>query len=139
MRVIKDGLKCYNPTKSSVNAYLHRLLFVHRNTALRDGKTPTELLLGRPVRCPMLSRFTPMQELLYKPHKKASVKPVKFLIRQGHNTSLVVHEDGRTVTAHDAQLVPAAASDRPARNRRPVHRYPDVDPRTEGRDVASSD
>ena len=57
--------------------------------------------------------------------------PVTFLFRQGNNTSLVAHEDGRTVTAHDAQLTPSEEQ-RPTRQRNPVRRYPDVDPSQEG-------
>lgn len=136
VRVIKDGLKCFNPTKSSITAFIHRLLFVHRNTAMRDGQTPAQILLAYSARCPIISHYRPMQELLYRPHRNARVSPVKFLFRQGSNTSLVSHPNGRTVTAHDSQLVPAEDErERPRRDRRPVHRYPDVDPSTEGRDV----
>ena len=134
VRVVKDGLKCYNPAKSSVTAYVHRLLFVHRNTALRDGKTPAELLLGRGVRCPILSHYQPQQQLQYQARRGAEIVPVTFLVRQGKNTSLVAHPGGRMVTAHDAQLQDAGAhgdqlteprSDRrnPPRSRAPPARY----------------
>ena len=76
-----------------------------------------------------------MQQLLYKPHSKETVTPVKFLFKQGRNTSLVAHPDGRAIVAHDAQI--AVAPNRPQRIRRPVRRYPDVDPRLEGKDVVN--
>ena len=66
VRVVKDGLKGFDPAKSSVTAYIHRLLFVHRNTAVRNGQTPAEILMGRPARCPILSHFQPSQKLLYR-------------------------------------------------------------------------
>ena len=104
VRVLKDALKCYNSSKCSVNAFVHRFLFVHRNTAQRGGKTPAEILLGRTVRCPILSEFQPMQPIMYKCHQQAAPKMVKFLFRQGANTSLVAHENNRAVLAHDSQL-----------------------------------
>ena len=63
--VIKSSLRFYNPSKSSITAFLHRVLFVHRNTAVRNNSTPAELMLGRPARCPILSHFKPSQRLLY--------------------------------------------------------------------------
>ena len=116
VRVLKDAFKCYNPAKCSINAFIHRLLFVRRNTASRNGKTPAELLLGRTVRCPILSQFQPMQEVQYKQHKDASTVPVRFLFRQGANTSLVAHRDNRTVLAHDSQLAAAPSSQQPCGN-----------------------
>ena len=104
VRVIKDGLKCFNPNKSSVTAYIHRLLMVHRNTAIRDGKTPAEILLGRTVRCPILSHFQPMQQVIYRPHSGAEPTPAKFIMRKGTNTQLLKLCDGRTPLAHDAQV-----------------------------------
>jgi len=135
VRVIKSGLSCYNPSKSTFNEYLHRLLLVHRNTSLREGRTPAELLLGRKVRCPILSHFKPMQELLYKASTNSPVKSVEMIYRTGHNTSLVKCNDGRTITAHDSQLnsAPPNERERPQRIRKPVRRYPDVDPLAEGR------
>ena len=133
VRVIKDAMKCYKPSKCSVQAFIHRLLMVHRNSAMRGDKWPAEIMLGRTLRCPINNYLRPMQQLLYKPHSKATVTPVKFLFKQGRNTSLVAHPDGRAIVAHDAQI--AVAPSRPQRIRRPVRRYPDVDPRLEGKDV----
>ena len=110
VRVIKDGLKSYNPTKCSAAAYIQRLLIVHRNTAIREGKTPAEIMLGRNVRCPILSQYEPSQELLYRAHTGAQPSTVKYIMRQGRNTQLVEHADGRTVLAHDAQLTSATSS-----------------------------
>ena len=118
VRVVKDAVKCYNPAKCSVQAFIHRLLMVHRNSALRGDKTPAEIMLARTLRCPIISHFKPMQQLLYKAHNKAETSMVKFLFKQGQNTSLVAHPDGRAIMAHDAQI--AAAPDgtqRPVRTR----------------------
>ena len=126
VRVVKDAMKCYNASKCTIHAFVHRLLFVHRNTVLRDGKTPAEILTGRKVRCPIISQYQPMQQLLYKQHQAASPTPVRFLFRQGNNTNLVAHPNNRTVLAHDAQLaaqphdvLPVEGSDRPKRTRAP--------------------
>ena len=35
VRVLKDGLKCFDPGKSSLQSFMQRLLFVHRSTAMR--------------------------------------------------------------------------------------------------------
>ena len=133
VRVIKDGLKCFNPSKGSVTAFIHRLLFVHRNTAIREGKTPAEILLGHKVRCPIISHYHPMQQLIYRAHSCAKPSPVKYVMRQGSNTQLVTHADGRTVLAHDSQVVSAEQQSQddkitecrvlPPRNRAPPSFY----------------
>ena len=133
VRVLKDGLKFFNSSKCSISAFVHRLLFVHRNSAVRNGKTPAELMFNYSVRCPILSHFLPSQDLWYKPNSSSSAVPVKFLFRKGMNTSLVSHPKGQAVVAHDNQLSPRSPAShelrRSTRERRPVHRYPDVDPR----------
>ena len=133
VRVLKDGIKCFDPSKCTVDAFIQRLLFVHRNTSTSKGQTPAEILTGRKVRCPILSEYQLMQELLYKPHRKANPTPVRFLFRQGMNTSVIAHPNNRTVLAHDAQLTAAPNSDvhpstsetegRPVRNRAPPQFY----------------
>ena len=133
VRVVKSSLRCYNPSKSSITAFLHRVLFVHRNTAMRNGSTPAQQMLGRTARCPILSHFKPLEEVLYKPNAKAPARAVTFLFRQGQNTSLVSHSDGRTVLAHDAQLSRAgeenpdnSLNERPVRNRALPNFYGDM-------------
>lgn len=141
VKVLKDGIRSYNPSKCSMTAYIHRILLVHRNTANRGGKTPAQIMFNREVRCPLISHFQPNQNLWYKKSSTATGQPVKYLFRQGHNTSMVVYPEGRTILAHDAQLTPAQSdieetesqqmdqsSVRPIRDRRPTRRYPDVDP-----------
>ena len=134
--VVKSYLKCYNSSKASISSYMHRMLFVHRNTALRSGKTPSEIMLGYKARCPIISQFYPMQEVLYKAHAQCQPQPVKFLLKQGQNTSLVANENNRTVLAHDNQIAALGPSEtessRPRRERRATIRYPDIDPRVDG-------
>ena len=121
-------MKCFNPSKCTAEAYLQRLLFVYSNTALRGDQTPAEMLFRYSVRCPILSHFSPSQELLYRLHRGARVSPVKFFFSKSFNTSLVSLHNSRTVTAHDAKLVSGAGGVRRSqRLRNPVRRYPDVD------------
>jgi transposase InsO family protein len=104
VRVVKDALKCFNPNKATVTAFLHRVLFVHRNTAQRDGKSPAEILLGRSVRCPIATGVSPMDEILYRRNAEQQPIRVRYLYRQGANTSVVARKDNRTMLAHDTQL-----------------------------------
>ena len=104
VRVIKDALKCFNPHKSSVQEYIQRVLFVHRNTAQREGKTPAEWLLGRNVRCPIAIGIAPMDEILYRRNSDQSPIKVRYLYNQGASTSVVARPDNRTMLAHDSQL-----------------------------------
>ena len=124
VRVIKDAMKCCNPAKCSVQAFIHCLLMVHRNSSMRVDESTAEIMLGRTLQCPITSHLRPMQQLLYKLHSKAMVTPIKLLFKQGRNTLLL---------AHDAQI--AEAPNRSQRIRRPVRCYPDLDPRLEGKDV----
>ena len=68
---VKSVIKCYNPSKCSINEYLDRMLFVHRNTARRGEKTPSEWMIGRNVRCPILGEFASMQQVYYKANRRA--------------------------------------------------------------------
>lgn len=104
VRVIKDALKCFNPHKSSIQAYIQRVLFVHRNTAQREGKTPAEWLLGRNVRCPIANGIAPMEEILYRKNAEQSPIKVRYLYNKGTTTSVVARPDNRTMLAHDSQL-----------------------------------
>ena len=128
VRVVKYCLKCFNPWKPSIQSYLQRLLFVHRNTAMREGKTPAQHMLGRHARCPILSQFSPMQTISYKPNARAVPMHVTYVMKQGHNTSLVTHGNGRTVVAHDDQLSHQVSPQlrRSPRVSRPPQRYSDV-------------
>ena len=107
VQAVKTALKCFNPAKCSVLAFIHRFLFVHRNTAQRDGKTPAEIMLGRCARCPILSDHQPLQTVLYRPHRRAQARPVMYLFRQGGNTALVSEPGKIAVTAHGDQLAAA--------------------------------
>ena len=104
VRTIKDALKCYNPQKCSASAFIDRFLFVHHNTAMRNGKTPSQLMLAYSTRCPILSTYEPLQSVLYKSHREATPKPVTYLFRQGANTALIAQPGQKAITAHDAQL-----------------------------------
>jgi len=139
VRVLKSGLRCFDANKSSIAAYLQRLLFVHRNSALRQGRTPAEIIFGRKIRCPIITHYSAMQNMLYRANKTAPTNEVRMLFKKGVNTSLVADTNGRTVLAHDSQLISAPNVEederpiqRPERDRRPVRRYPDIDPRNEG-------
>ena len=100
-------------------------------------------MFGRQLRCPILSQFSPQEDLTYVPTARAKPTPVKFILRQGRNTSVVVTPNGRTIVAQDSQLSPrsdagqdTSVSERPRSERRPTRFYPDVDPRLERVDVA---
>ena len=150
VRVIKEGVACFNPAKSSFLVFFQRLLLVDRNTSQRDGRIPAEIMFGRKLRCPILSHYQPMQKLLYEANKKTPVKKVKLLFRKRPNTSLVTDESGRTILAHDGQIVAetltpvtyqgrqrhvdAESTARPIR-KKPIKRYPDVGPKLKGESV----
>ena len=111
--------------------HFYKELLVHRNTVRRDGKTPAERLMGRTLRCPFIAEYSPMENLWYKPHKKAEPRVVRYLFRKGANTAMVAHEDGRTVVAHDAQLSRRASAEamidsRTAEEERPSDRSREV-------------
>ena len=56
--VIKDGVSCFNPSKSTFMEFLQRLLLVHRNTSRRDGQAPAEIIFRRKLRCPISVSYT---------------------------------------------------------------------------------
>ena len=102
---------------------------MHRNSAVRDGKTPAELMINYPVRCPILSHFQPSQELWYKANSSSRAQPVKFLFRKGSNASMITHPKGEAAVAHDNQLTPRLPEVRRSTSeRRSMQRYPGNDP-----------
>lgn len=143
VRVIKDGLKCYSPTRTSFQSYLQRLLFVHRNTAQRNGKTPAQIMIGHEVRCPILAPYAPMQPILYRRNATSTPEQARFIVRHGTNTSLVAQRNNRVVLAHDNQI--ASFRRWPERQRRPPCRFPATEASgtsavtSEGEDVALAD
>ena len=72
---------------------MDRLLFVHRNTVNREGKSPAEWMLGRSVRCPIISDYGSFQKVFYKKNRNSPAVPVRFLYRQGSNTSVITHSN----------------------------------------------
>lgn len=122
VRVIKDGLKCFSPARASFQSFLQRLLFVHRNTAQRDGKTPAQIMINYEVKCPVLAPFTPMQPILYRRNPAAMPEQARYVVRHGANTSLITQENNRVVLAHDNQI--ASFRRWPTRERRPPSRFP---------------
>ena len=104
VRVLKDGLKCFYPAKSSLQFFMQRLLFVHRSTTMRGGKSPSDILMERQIRCPILSEYQPMQK--YRANAHQVVQSVEMLFRKG-NKSLVAYPNSRTVVDHGAQLTSA--------------------------------
>ena len=102
VRVVKDAMKCYNPAKCSVQAFIHRLLMVTATQHYEVTRPRRRLCWTGLYAVPSLRHFKPMQQLLYKAHNKAETSMVKFLFKQGQDTSLVAHPDGRAIVAHDA-------------------------------------
>ena len=96
------SLKCHNPAKCSATSFIQRILFVHRNTAQRGGKTPAEILLGK---CTMSHcKWLCFQAMCFVPNPKHTPIKMTYLHKQGSNTSVVARPDNCIVLAQDARL-----------------------------------
>ncbi|MEL7307217.1 MAG: RNase H-like domain-containing protein [Pseudomonadota bacterium] len=105
VQLVKNGLKAARYTNAQAKDFLNKLLFAHRNSPGPNGRIPAQLMLGREVRCPLVTKYATNQEVVLKPNKSTTI-PARFVMRKGGNTSYV--KDGSTViVAHDDQITPA--------------------------------
>ena len=105
VHLVKNGLKAARYTNAQAGDFLNKLLFAHRNSPGPNGRIPAQLMLGREVHCPLVSKYSTNQEVVVRPNKSTSI-PARFVMRKGGNTSYV--KDGNSVlVAHDDQITPA--------------------------------
>ena len=114
VQTVKRGMRAwrFNSVHVSFDIYLQRLLFHHRTYSRRPcGKTPGELVFGRPLRAPVLAKFHFGEQVVYRPcgHPPRSAS---FVMGQGTNTSWILDgaDSSRLILAHANQLAPSGAT-----------------------------
>ncbi len=116
VQTVKRGMRAWrlSTLHQSFDTYLKRLLFHYRTCCKRpNGKSPAEIVFGRPVRVPVISRFTFGQKVTYQPAGQAP-RPSSFMMQRGSNTSWILDEtDSRVILAHANQLAPSGVGTAP--------------------------
>jgi len=122
VHLVKNGLKAARYTNAQASDFLNKLLFAHRNSPGPNGRIPAQLVFGREIRCPLVSKYATNQEVVVRPNKSTKI-PARFVMRKGGNTSYV--KEGDTVLiAHDDQIQPAPQERRQStRSSIPPQRY----------------
>ena len=123
VQTIKRMLSTY---RSSLNidrlSYLMKCLFAHRNSRGNFEKSPSELLFGRTLRCPLITKYEHNQSVFFKPHH-GTAQTARYIMKTGLNTGLIMDNNDEPIRAHDNQLTTLHRSPRPIRNRYPPDRY----------------
>ena len=116
VQTVKRGMKAWRLTSlhQPFDVYMKRLLFHYRTCCRRpNGKSPAEIVFGRPVRVPVIGRFSFGQKVLYKPNGHPS-RRTSFIMERGSNTSWVLDDvDSRVILAHSNQLAPSGETPTP--------------------------
>ena len=89
VRTVKEALVTWkeNVYHNDFNTFLQRILFHHRVSSFSRGKSPAEIVFGRQLRVPIVSRFQQGERVWYKPCKEASPRSAVYLMAKGQNTS----------------------------------------------------
>ena len=94
VRTLKSALVTWkeNVYHSDFNTFLQRVLFHHRVSAFSRGKSPAEIIFGRQLRVPVVSRFQQGESVWYKPAEKMPPRSSVYLMTQGQNTSWLLDQ-----------------------------------------------
>ena len=109
VQTVKRALSCWKDTKQDFDVFLQRVLFNHRIASNSRGRSPAEIVFGKPLRAPVVSTFSQGETLLYKPTAKTVPIAVEFLMTKGKNTSWVIDsraEHPKLTLASNNQLAP---------------------------------
>ena len=101
VRTLKSALVTWKESvyHSDFNTFLQRVLFHHRISAFSRGKSPAEIIFGRQLRVPVVSRFQQGEPVWYKPAEKLAPRSSVYLMTKGQNTSwLLDHGELRLVS-----------------------------------------
>lgn len=103
VQTVKNGLKAYklNTVHSDFKSYLQRILFHHRVSTVRNGKSPAEHMFGRRLRVPIVNKHSQGNKLLF--NTKVGQKELTFLMPVGNNTSWLLDKDN-LILASNSQL-----------------------------------
>ena len=110
VRTVKTALSSWRESvcHCDFNAFLQKVLFHHRISACSRGKSPAEIVYGRQLRVPVVSRFEQGEDVIYKPSEKMCPRSVTYLMTKGHNTSWVL--DGKELRLVSNNQVSASGS-----------------------------
>jgi hypothetical protein len=113
VQTVKRALRAWNENlvHASFATYLQKVLFHHRNSSHARGRSPAEIVFGRRLRVPVVSRFEQGEPVQYRQGTKAS-SSADFLMTKGHNTAWILSGD-RLILASDNQLAPGIPDTRP--------------------------
>ena len=92
---------------SDFNTFLQRVLFHHRVSAFSRGKSPAEIIFGRQLRVPVMSRFQQGEPVWYKPAEKLPPRSSVYLMTKGQNTSWLLDRGELRLVSND-QITGAA-------------------------------
>ena len=112
VHTLKTALKTWKESvyHSDFNTFLQRVLFHHRISAFSRGRSPSEIVFGRQLRVPVVTRFQQGEPVWYKPSDKLPPQSSVYLMTKGRNTSWLL-DSGEMRLASNNQITGAAVSD----------------------------
>ena len=103
------------------------MLFYHRISSARNGKSPAEIVFNRKLRVPAVSPFNQGDEVWYKPMAGEQASSANYLMTKEHNASWILCNKRLTLAASNNQFAPGSSSV-PEHNMRPVDAVSDLEP-----------
>ena len=103
MRTVKLGIKAFDPSRETIEAYIPKLLMSYRSIPHADKTLSPSALMGRQIRSPITMSFSTNEKVWYKKHKDADPEKAYFIMQKGNNTAIITAKD-RSVLAHADQI-----------------------------------
>lgn len=85
--------------------FLKKVLFHHRISSHSRGISPAEIVFGRQIRCPIFSRYTQGENVVFRPNADQPSVISEYVMPKGKNTSWILR-DHNLIMASDSQLGP---------------------------------
>ena len=109
VQTIKHALLGWRRANTHVpfSEFLKKVLFHHRVSSHSRGISPSEIMFGRRIRCPIFSRFNQGENVTFRPNKDQPTMTSKYIMPKSKSTSWIL-KDGSLILASDSQLAPMA-------------------------------
>ena len=92
VQTVKRFIRCWSTSQfhKDFGSYLRKVLFHHRISSTSRGTSPAELVFGRKLKIPVVSKFQQGQKIWYKPAPTSLATNAEFLMTKGNNTSWIM-------------------------------------------------
>ena len=111
VQTVKRALNGWNSSNVRIpfSEFLKKILFHHRVSSHSRGLSPSEIVFGRQIRCPIFGRFNQGESVVFRPNADHPSTVSQYVMPKGRNTSWILKDNSLTM-ASDSQLGPTGIS-----------------------------